>query len=80
VDQITFNGSLAKEQGRKVVICTERAVFELLDSGLTLTEIAPGADLEKDILAKMEFKPLISDHLRPMDPRIFTLGRMGCFD
>jgi propionate CoA-transferase len=80
VDQITFNGPLAKKQGRTVVVCTERAVFELTEDGLTLTEIAPGADLDRDILAQMEFKPLISDQLKTMDPRIFIPGRMGCFD
>ena len=45
-----------------------------------LTEIAPGIDLERDILAQMTFRPQISAELREMDPRIFTPGRMGCFD
>jgi acyl CoA:acetate/3-ketoacid CoA transferase len=80
VDQITFNGPMAQKRGAKVVVCTERAVFELTEGGLTLTEIAPGADLEKDILAQMEFKPIVSDNLKTMDPRIFVPGKMGCFD
>ena len=80
VDEITFNGQVAIAAGQDVVICTERAVFRLTDGGLMLTEIAPGIDLEKDVLAQMEFAPLISDKLQVMDERIFTPGRMGCFD
>jgi propionate CoA-transferase len=80
VEQITFNGELSREKGQEVMICTERAVFRLVKDGVMLTEIAPGVDLEKDILAKMGFKPLISDDLKVMDSRIFIPGRMGCFD
>jgi propionate CoA-transferase len=56
---------------------TERAVFELTPQGITLTEIAPGIDLEKDILAHMEFRPIISDNLKLMDERIFREEKMG---
>ena len=56
---------------------TERCVFKLTPDGLLLTEIAPGVDLEKDILAHMEFKPLISEKLKLMDERIFSEGLMG---
>jgi len=80
VDQITFNGTLSREKAQEVVICTERAVFHLVKDGVMLTEIAPGVDLDKDILGKMGFKPIISDGLKEMDARIFTPGRMGCFD
>ena len=80
VDQITFNGKLSREKGQAVVICTERAIFRLKKNGLMLTEIAPGVDLEKDVLEKMGFKPIISDDLKLMDKRIFIPGRMGCFD
>jgi propionate CoA-transferase len=45
---------------------TERAVFTLTPDGLTLTEIAPGADLEKDLLAHMAFKPLLGKNLKAM--------------
>ena len=56
---------------------TERCVFKLTPDGLLLTEIAPGVDLEKDILAHMEFKPLISENLKLMDERIFSEELMG---
>jgi len=80
VDQITFNGKLSRESGQEVVICTERAVFRLVKDGVMLAEIAPGVDLERDIIGKMGFEPIISDDLKIMDPRIFIPGRMGCFD
>jgi len=54
-----------------VLYVTERCVFRLTPEGLELTEIAPGVDLELDILAQMTFKPKISANLRAMDPRIF---------
>jgi len=52
-------------------------VFELENGSVTLTEIAPGARLEQDILAQIGFKPRISPQLRDMDPRIFRSGPMG---
>ena len=80
VDQITFNGKLSREKGQEVVICTERAVFKLVKEGVMIIEIAPGMDLEKDIIGNMGFKPIISKDLKLMDERIFIPGRMGCFD
>ncbi|NLA87289.1 MAG: hypothetical protein GX847_08425 [Clostridiales bacterium] len=56
---------------------TERAVFNLTSEGLVLTEIARGVDLERDILGKMEFKPIVSKELKLMDPRLFRLEKMG---
>ena len=79
-DQITFNGTLARESGKEVCFITERCVFRLTREGLTLTEIAPGVDLERDILAQMAFRPILSKDLKVMDSCIFTPGRMGCFD
>jgi propionate CoA-transferase len=77
VGHITFSGQYAKKSGQKVLYVTERAVFELTATGVMLTEIAPGADLERDVLAQMEFKPLISPNLKLMDERIFRDAPMG---
>lgn len=71
VEQITFNGHDAALREQQVVFITERAVFCLREEGLELTEIAPGVDLERDVLAHMAFKPLIKD-LKTMDPGIFS--------
>lgn len=80
VEQITFNGKYSRERQQEVVIVTERCVFNLRKEGVVLTEIAPGIDLEKDVLAQMDFKPIVSENLKTMDARIFRGGRMGCFD
>ena len=77
VQQITFSGELAQENNKPVFYITERAVFELKKEGLTLIEIAPGIDLQKDILNQMEFKPLIAKDLKEMDSRIFLDQPMG---
>ncbi|MCM3113763.1 acyl CoA:acetate/3-ketoacid CoA transferase [Neobacillus sp. MER 74] len=71
VNQITFSGKYARDIGQRVIFVTERAVFELRKDGLVLTEIAPGIDLEIDILAHMDFKPIIAADLKMMDSRIF---------
>ena len=77
VGQISFSAALAAQRGQDVSYVTERAVFQLEDGGVTLTEIAPGARLEEDVLAHMGFRPRISPHLRDMDPRIFRPSPMG---
>ena len=72
VDHITFSGRYSLEKGtQKVFYITERAVFTLTEQGLTLIETAPGIDIEKDIFAKMEFRPVISPELKAMDERLF---------
>ena len=77
VQQVTFSGKYAREHGQKVTYVSERCVFELTKDGLMLTEIAPGVDLQKDVLDKMEFTPLIADDLKLMDERIFRDQPMG---
>lgn len=71
VQQITFSGKYASEIKQPVIYVTERAVFELRDGKLTLTEIAPGIDLKTHILDQMEFTPAIADDLKEMDPGMF---------
>jgi len=71
VEQVTFSGAYAKETKQPVLFVTERAVFELIDGVVTLTEVAPGVRLEEDILAQMTFTPRISPTLKPMPPEIF---------
>ena len=79
VEQITYSGNFGRKFEQEVLYVTERAVFRLLPAGLTLVEIAPGIDLEKDILAMMDFVPKIADDLKIMDERIFIDAPMGCF-
>lgn len=76
VEQITFSGEYARQMGQKVFYVTERAVFELTEQGITLIEIAPGVDLEKDVLAQMDFVPIIGD-VKLMDARLFNEEKMG---
>ena len=80
VEQITFSGDYAKKVKQPVLYITERAVFKLTAEGMMLTEVAPGVDLEKDILALMDFKPIISPNLKIMDERIFRAESMGLQD
>ncbi|MDI3325058.1 CoA-transferase [Pontibacterium granulatum] len=77
VQQITFNGDAAVRNGQRVLFITERAVFRLTPEGLKLIEIAPGINLQKDILDQMDFKPIIDDDLDLMDPRLFHDGPMN---
>ncbi|HML92549.1 CoA-transferase [Methyloceanibacter sp.] len=70
VEQITFSGSFALERSQPVIYVTERCVFQLTPGGLELIEVARGIDIEKDILAQMDFEPVINKPV-PMDRRIF---------
>ncbi|MGP6089381.1 acyl CoA:acetate/3-ketoacid CoA transferase [Antarctobacter jejuensis] len=76
VEQITFSGARAARLGQPVLYVTERCVFELTVQGLKLIEIAPGIDLDRDILALMDTPPVIED-LQLMDRRVFLEGEMG---
>ena len=77
VEQITFSGNFARENNKKILYVTERAVFELRKEGLTLIEVADGIDIEKDILANMEFKPILAKEIKKMDKNIFLEKPMG---
>src|SRR5580704_2308808 len=80
VEHVTFSGDVARKSGKSVLYVTERCVFRLTNDGLELAEIAPGVDLEKDILANMDFKPLMPQPPVLMDPRIFAAGPMELRD
>jgi propionate CoA-transferase len=71
VEQITFNGQYAFDRGKPVYYVTERCVFSRTRQGLALIEVAPGIDVARDILAHMDFEPVI-DEYGVMDPRIFS--------
>jgi propionate CoA-transferase len=77
VEHRTFSGPQAAKWGKDVVYITERCVFQLTAEGLELTEIAPGVDLQRDILDKMDFRPLLRGEPKLMDARIFTDAPMN---
>jgi acetate CoA-transferase len=77
VPEITFNGKDAIRRGQTVIYITERAVFRLTEEGLELCEIAPGIDIETDIVQQMGFVPKISNNLKEMDRRLFFSEKMG---
>jgi len=77
VEQVTFSGTYAVERRQPVLYITERCVFELFPGGLKLIEVAPGIDVEKDILSQMAFTPIVGEDVRLMDARIFREPPMG---
>jgi acyl CoA:acetate/3-ketoacid CoA transferase len=77
VSAVTFSGRRALAQGRRVRYVTERCVLELREQGLTVIEIAPGADLQRDVLDKAAFPLAIADDLREMDARLFRPEPVG---
>jgi propionate CoA-transferase len=80
VEHRTFSGRYATDRGQPVLYVTERCVFELTPEGLVLVEVAPGVDIEREILSRMDFKPLIPRDPALMDRRIFASGPMGLRD
>lgn len=71
-EQIAFDARLAAKKGKPALFVTERAVLEVREDGVYLLEIAPGMDLQTDILDQMEFVPKIpAEGVRPMPPEIF---------
>ncbi len=79
IEQVTFSGEYASRMGKKVLYITERCVLTLTPEGLELTEVAPGVDIERDILPYMAFKPIIRNP-QLMDQRIFRDEIMGLKD
>ena len=77
VEQITFSGEYAAKISQPVMYITERAVFELREDGVYLTEIAPGIDLQTQVLDLMDFKPKMDGAPKLMDRRIFCDEPMG---
>ena len=77
LEQICYSASMARERGQVALFVTERAVFRIGTDGLELIEIAPGLDPERDIIAHMGFRPVVSRELKQMDSRIFDPGLMG---
>lgn len=74
---VTFSGENAVKSGQTVLFVTERAVFELDNDGIILTEIAPGIDLQTQVLDMIDFDVRVSPNLKLMDARIFAEGPMG---
>ena len=77
VEQVTFSAKQARINGQEILYVTERGVFKLDDKGITLIEVAPGVDINKDILEQMDFRPNISDEIKLMDERIFLDAKMN---
>lgn len=79
VGQVTFSGTRAAREGRSVLYVTERCVFRLTEGGLELIEVAPGIDLENEILALLPFQPIMTSPV-PMLPNLFRPDRMGLLE
>lgn len=79
VQHLTFNGQYGLKRGQNIMYITERAVFQLTPEGLELIEIAPGIDLDNQVLAQMDFRPIMKD-VKLMDARIFAESKMGMND
>jgi propionate CoA-transferase len=80
VEHRTYSGVHAAQRGQVALYITERCVFQLTADGLDVTEIAPGVDLERDVIGQMRFRPQDSAQLKLMDERIFRPGAMGLRD
>lgn len=72
VEQVSFSARRARSIGQEVLYVTERAVFRLVDEGIELIEVAPGIDVDADVLGRMDFEPLMGD-ISPMPSAVFEL-------
>lgn len=77
IEQICYNAPFAESEGREALFVTDRAVFRAVGGGLELIEIAPGVDLERDVLLQMEFTPRVAREVKLMDARLFLPEPMG---
>ena len=77
VQQLSFNGARALANGQRVLVVTERAVVQLTPAGWTVVEVAPGVDLERDVLGQMAFRPAVADPVREVPPAIYSEARLG---
>jgi acyl CoA:acetate/3-ketoacid CoA transferase len=77
VEHVTFSGRRARAQGQRVTIVTERCVLKLEQQGLVVAEIAPGVDLERDVLSKAGIPLSVAKDLKTMDPGLFRPEPMG---
>jgi propionate CoA-transferase len=80
VQQITYSGRYGSERHQRVLYITERAVFRLGENGVELIEVAPGIDVERDVIGRMGFRPHISPGLKTMDPCLFQPESIGLAD
>jgi propionate CoA-transferase len=71
VAEISFSGAVARAKGQEVLYVTERAVFRLAEKGIALVEVAGGVDIERDIIQRMGFTPIIDGTPAPMAARHF---------
>jgi propionate CoA-transferase len=77
VEQVSYSGLIGRDSGQEVLYITERCVLRWNLDRLEIAEVAPGIDLDRDVLAQMGFAPRIAADLRTMDPRIFREDPMG---
>ncbi len=77
VEQVTFSGTMARRRGQKITYVTERCVIDLLADGLTVREIAPGVDLQRDILEQAAFELKVAPQLKLMDAALFRNAPMN---
>lgn len=77
VYKVLFRGEYAVRDKRDITYITERAVFRLTPRGISLEEVAPGIDIDRDIIGNMEFKPVVPDNVRIMNQKIFNRGKIG---
>ncbi len=71
LDQISFSGTRAQRQGQKITFITERCVIKLKEKGLIVTEVAPGIDIDRDILGQVDAQLFMDDQVKEMDSRLF---------